>query len=130
MNNFAGLTYLSIRGIPVKDTEYGEVIDMEQGKLEELVSCALIENKVPIRGAEFRILKSAIGLSNENIAEKLGINRNTVLKWGKEIEKRLPAPYEMLVRLLVANILGIEISATLEDLKASDKVKKIRLDAA
>jgi len=90
----------------------------------------LIENKVPIRGAEFRVMKSAIALSNEAIANQLGINRNTVLKWGKEVEKRLPPPYEMLLRLLVANLLGIKIATTIEDLKAGDKAKKIKLSAA
>jgi len=130
MNSFGGLTYISISNIPVRETEFGEAIDLDPGTLERLVSIALIENKVPIRGAEFRVMKSAIALSNEAIANQLGINRNTVLKWGKEVEKRLPPPYEMLLRLLVANLLGIKIATTIEDLKAGDKAKKIKLSAA
>ena len=49
---------------------------------------------------------------------------------GKEIEKRLPPPYEMLVRLLVADVLGISIPATIKDLRAGDKTKKILVKAA
>ena len=55
MNNFGGLTYLTISNIPVKETEFGDAIDMEPGELERLVSIALINNKVPIRGVEFRV---------------------------------------------------------------------------
>ena len=130
IKNFGGLTYVTITNIPVKQTEFGDVIDMETGELEKLVAMALIQYKTPVRGAEFRVMKSAVGLSNESIAKQLGISRNTVLKWGKETAKRLPPPYEMLVRLLVAGALGMELIATIEDLKACDKAKSISLKAA
>jgi DNA-binding transcriptional regulator YiaG len=130
IKNFGGLTYVSVSKVPIRPTEFGDVIDMEQGELERLVAVSLIENRVPVRGAEFRVMKSALALSNDAIADYLGVNRNTVLKWGKEIEKRLPKPYEILVRLLVADLLGIELDATLEDLSADDKAKKISLKAA
>jgi DNA-binding CsgD family transcriptional regulator len=130
MKNFAGLTYVTVLNIPIKGSAFGDIIDVQPRELERLVAIALIENKIPIRGAEFRVLKSAIGMSNEEIGEKLGVSRNTVLKWGKEIEKRLPPPYEMLVRLLVVDVLGISISATIEDLRAGDKTKRIHVKAA
>lgn len=130
MKNFAGLTYVTVLNIPVRSSDFGDVIDTDPRELERLVAVALIENKIPITGVEFRLLKSAIGLSNEAIGDKLGISRNTVLKWGKEIEKRLPPPYEMLVRVLVADVLNIKIPATIEELKASDRTKKISVKAA
>lgn len=130
MKNFAGLTYVTVSNIPIRGSEFGDVIDIDPRQLERLVAIALIENKIPIRGAEFRLLKSAIAMSNEAIGDKLGVSRNTVLKWGKEIEKRLPPPHEMLVRLLVADILEIDISATIENLKANDKTKRISVKAA
>ena len=92
IKNFGGLTYVTVTNIPLKQTEFGDVIDMEPGELEKLVATALIEHKMPIRGAEFRVMKSAARLSNESIAKQLGISRNTVLKWGKETERRLPPP--------------------------------------
>jgi DNA-binding transcriptional regulator YiaG len=103
---------------------------MEPRELEKIVAMALIKHKIPVRGVEFRIMKSAVGLSNESIAKQLGISRNTVLKWGKEIERRLPPPYEMLVRVLVAESLGVELVATIEELKAANKTKVINLKAA
>jgi len=130
MKNFAGLTYVTVSNIPVKNSDFGEIIDVEPRVLETLVAIALIENKIPITGTEFRLLKSAINLSNEAIGDKLGVSRNTVLKWGKEIEKRLNPPYEMLVRLLVADILGIKISSSFKELRANDKTKKLSVKAA
>ena len=130
MKNFAGLTYVTVLNIPVKSSALGDVIDAGPRELERLVAIALIEQKIPITGAEFRVFKSALDMSNEEIGEKLGVSRNTVLKWGKELEKRLPPSYEMLVRLLVAGVLGVSISATIEDLKAGDKTKRINVKAA
>ena len=130
LKNFAGLTYLTITHVPVKETEFGEIINLKPMLLEKLVAAALIKNKVPIRGAEFRLIKSALGLSNEAIASQVGISRNTVLKWGKEVETRLPPPYEMLFRVLTAELLRIRLNATIKDLRADDKAKKINLQAA
>jgi DNA-binding transcriptional regulator YiaG len=130
IKGFGGLTYLTIKNVPIKETEFGDVIDLASGTLEQKVAVALIDHKIPVRGAEFRVMKSALGISNEAIAQALGISRNTVLKWGKEIEKRLSPPYEMLFRLLVSETLGIGLAASLEDLKAADKAKVILLNAA
>lgn len=130
MKNFAGLTYVTVVNIPVRETELGDVIDLKAGELERLVAFALIKRRVPIRGAEFRVLKSAVALSNNSIADKLGISRNTVLGWGKDTEKRLPLPYEMLVRVLVAEALGVRIEATLDGLRPESRAYKFQVKAA
>ena len=130
IRNFGGLTYVTVTNIPLKQTAFGDVINMEPRELEKLVAMALTEHKVPIRGAEFRVMKSAVGLSNESIAKQLGISRNTVLKWGKETERRLPPPYEMLVRVLVAESLGMKLVATIEELRAGNRARTISLKAA
>jgi len=130
ITNFAGLTYVTISNIPLRKTDLGDVIDIAPGDLEVLVAIALIENKIPVRGSEFRLMKSALGLSNEAIANELGISRNTVLKWGKNLEERLPMSYEMLFRLLVAESLGAELEMTMAELRAADKVKRINIKAA
>ena len=130
IKGFSGLTYVTITNVPLKKTEFGEAIDMEPKELEKIVSVALIESRVPIHGSEFRLMKSALGLSNEAIANQLGISRNTVLKWGKNLETRIPIPYEMLFRLLVAEELGADIEATMSNLRAADRIKPIRIKAA
>lgn len=130
IKNFSGLTYLTITNVPLKKTDVGDVIDLGAGELEQLVSVALIENKIPIRGVEFRVMKSAIGLSNEAIANELGVSRNTVLKWGKKPEERLPVAYEMLFRILMAETLGVSIDISLSELRGHDKAKHIQIKAA
>lgn len=130
IKNFAGLTYVTVKNVPLKSTEFGDVINIEQGGLERLVSCALILNRVPIRGVEFKVMKSALMLSNQFIADKIGINKNTVLKWGKNVEGRLPVAYEMLFRILVAEMLDLEIEVSIDELKGLDKPKKISVEAA
>jgi DNA-binding CsgD family transcriptional regulator len=130
LKNFAGLTYVTISKVPIKKNEYGTIIDLEPRVLEKIVAIELIKQKIPITGVEFRLLKSAMQLSNESIGQKLGINRNTVLKWGKDLHKRIPKPYEMLVRLLAADIFGIHMIATIHDLEALNKTKKITVQAA
>ena len=52
IKNFGGLTYVTVTNIPVKQTEFGDVIDMAPRELEKLVAAALIQYKVPVRGAE------------------------------------------------------------------------------
>ncbi len=130
IKGFSGLSYVTLTNVPVKKTEFGEAISMHPNELERIVSIALIINKTPIHGAEFRLMKSAMGLSNEGIANELGLSRNTVLKWGKALEARLPMSYEMLFRLLVAESLGVKLKAIISDLKANDKVKQIKIKAA
>jgi len=75
-------------------------------------------------------MKSAIGLSNEAIANELGVSRNTVLKWGKKPEERLPVAYEMLFRILMAETLGVSIDISLSELRGHDKAKHIQIKAA
>lgn len=130
IKNFAGLTYMTVKNVPLKDTEFGDVINIEQGGLERIVSCALILNRVPIRGAEFKVMKSALILSNQFIADKIGINKNTVLKWGKNPEDRLPIAYEMLFRILIAEMLNLEISTSIDKLRGLDRPRKISVEAA
>ena len=130
MKNFGGLTYITVVNIPVRKSEFGDVIDMKPHEIESLVAAAIIKHSVPIRGAEFRIIKSAINLSNEAIGELIGVSRNTVLKWGKNIEDRIPLSSEMLLRLMVAEKLGFKIDLRIEKLKESYSKSNIKVEAA
>ena len=56
---FGGLTYIIVVNIPVKESEFVDTIDMKPHELEILVAKAIIKNHISIRGAEFRIIKSA-----------------------------------------------------------------------
>ena len=41
IKNFGGLTYVTVTNVPIRRTEFGEVIDMEPRELEKKVAMAL-----------------------------------------------------------------------------------------
>lgn len=130
LKHFAGLVYVTVTNVPVKSSEFGDIIDYPYTLLEQMVSKALVEQKIPLRGREFKLIKSGLRMSNDKIAGELGISRNTVLKWSRNPDQKLPAPYEMLFRLLAAEHFNIKLGASFSDFKSKDKSFKISIDAA
>ena len=64
MKNFGGLTYITVVNIPLRESEFGDVIDMKPRELEILVARAIIENNIPSK-----MTKSKLKFTNpwENI---------------------------------------------------------------
>ena len=64
-----------------KDTEYGEVLDVDFNRLSELVFEALIRKPARFSGAEVKFIRHHMELSQNVFADLLDIDRSSVGKW-------------------------------------------------
>ena len=110
LKGLMGLDYILFKNVPMRQSEYGPVIDLEPGVLEKLAAQAVIEQRIPIRGKEVKFLRKTLGLSMEKFATKLELTSGAVFKWERNPEERLHSINEIVVRAFVAEILGVEIS--------------------
>jgi DNA-binding transcriptional regulator YiaG len=131
LKGFGGLDYLTITGVPIRETAHGEVIDIPYERLERLVAKAIVKNAVPIRGLEVKFLRKALGLSLGAFAKELELTAPGVLKWEKAAKERLLMPNEAAVRAFAAEKLGIRIDGRLSQLVPSrDRAEKLELEAS
>lgn len=130
IKGFANLEYLTLTDVPVKKTSHGEVFDVSLSELERISAIAILENRLPIRGAEVKLFRSVLGLSLSAFGEKLGYKDTTILNWEKNSAKRLSLVNEIAVKLLVAEFLGIHLPSSLDHLKGMEKAKNLKVSAA
>ncbi len=129
INNYLGFTYIKLTNVPLIDSKHGPIIDIKPSVLENLVCMEIIKNRFPIRGLEFKLIKSVLKLTNEKLAHELGVSYATVSKWSNNLEERLSPAFEVVVRVFAAEKLGIKLNATLKELRAKDKFKNISISA-
>lgn len=130
IKGFANLDYLTLTNVPVRQSAKGEIIDISLSELERVASIAIIENKLPIRGAEIKLFRSVLGLSLAAFGERLGYKDTTILNWEKKPNKRLSLVNEVAVKLLVGEYLGLPLSPSMDELRGLDKAKNIKVSAA
>lgn len=131
LKGWGPIKYVLIENVPVRYSEkYGEIIDISSSEIERKIAIAIIEHRVPIKGGELKLLKSAMGISFEDLGRTIGVSKNSLVKWCKETDQRLSIPYEIAIRVYVAERFGIKLNATLDDLIANDQAKEISLKAA
>src|SRR3989344_1703583 len=117
LENFCGFDYLILQDCPVYDhPKHGQIVDLPPHEMELLAAKSIIQNRVPIRGREIKLLRSVLDLSLEKFARDFKVASSTVLKWERAINERLSLPNEMVVRLFCAEKLSCQISAQYSDL--------------
>lgn len=117
LENFCGLEYLILQDCPLYDhPEHGQVIDLPPHEMELLAAKTIIQSRVPLRGKEVKLLRSALDLSLEKFAREFKIASSTVLKWERAVNERLSLPNEIVVRLFCAEKLSCQLSAQYSDL--------------
>ena len=116
INGLLGLNYIQFKCVPMRDSQYGPVIDLDPMVLEKMAGAAIIKEKIPIRGKEVLFLRKILGLSMERFAAKFGLSSGTIFHWEKNENERLSTINEMAVRSLMAQELAIEISGKFFDL--------------
>jgi hypothetical protein len=119
-----GLDYVYLI-VPVLKLKSGEeMIDLPMGVIDKGIAFKIIEDRVPIRGAEVMFLRKALGLSLKDWANKFGLSAAGVLKWERARDKRLAPVNEAAVRAFCAELLGVVFEGTWSELIADNKTPK------
>ena len=119
-----GLDYVYLV-VPVLKLKGGEeMIDLPMGVIDRGIAAKIIEDRVPIRGAEVSFLRKTLGLSLKDWAGNFGLSAAGVLKWEKALNKRLAPVNEASVRAYCAEHLGVEVTGTWTELVADDRTPK------
>jgi DNA-binding transcriptional regulator YiaG len=116
IRGIGGLEYILFKNVPMRESQGGPVVEINQVILEELAARAIIENRIPIRGQEVRFLRKALGLSMDEFSEQLGLTSGAIFKWEQKHDERLHPINEIAVRALVADRLGVEISGRFSEM--------------
>ncbi len=116
LNSWQGFSYLRLKGVPMKRSKEGGVIDFDLHKLEKLIAVEILRGHVPIRGKELKLLRSVVRLSLNKFAGRLEISYGAIYHWEKAERRRLSRINEIAVRLLCAEELGVELEGRFSEL--------------
>ena len=131
LRGFGGLPYVTVEGIPIRKTKFGDVIDLPPNAIGRAVATALVVEGIPLRGREVHFLRKILGLSMGRFGAKFDLSGTAIMKWEKDPEKRLPPVNEVAVRALVAEELKIKCRGWFSDLRDERETPgKLRVRAA
>lgn len=117
LSSWEGFSYVKLKNVPMKLTSKGEVIDFDELKIKQLVARAIILSQTPINGRELKLLRSVVGLSMNKFAWALGISYGAIFHWEKNHNRQLNIINEVAVRLLCAELLGLQITGEFSKLQ-------------
>lgn len=89
ISNFAGLEYLTITDVPIIENVHGIFIDIDPLIVEKMAAIVVLENELPIRGRELKIIRGALDLSLAKFARNFDKDAATILKWEKSLLEEL-----------------------------------------
>jgi DNA-binding transcriptional regulator YiaG len=124
--NFMGLEYLNVT-LPVRQSKSGEVVDLDPALIEREVARFLLEKPIAIRGKEAKLLRKILGLSMERFGRELDTSASAICKWEADPVKRIGISNEVMLRVFVAESLGISIPGKLSALTGQDTPGQISL---
>ena len=131
VKNVSGLEYVEVKHVPMTvDPEFGNLIDSAIiERMERLIAQELILRRLPLRGREVKFLRSIFALSQREFAEKLDLSHVAIFKWEKRLNGSLDRVNEIAVKVLVADLLGLKVTASLDSLVGQGVFpKKLILD--
>ena len=112
-----GLDYVYLENIPVRQTKHGEVLGVDLEVIEREIASEIVGQGIPIRGAEVKLFRKSLGLSMERFGLLLGLSPPAILKWERDLKKRLHPTNEVAVRALMAEQLNIILEGKFTVLK-------------
>lgn len=127
INGWEGFGYLKLKGVPMKRSKNGGIIDFDEGRLAKLIAKQILEYRVPIRGKELKLLRSVVRLSLNKFASRLGLTYGAVFAWEKATRQRLTPINEIAVRLLCAEELGVELSNRYSELLGDSRHEPVEV---
>jgi DNA-binding transcriptional regulator YiaG len=122
LRGIGGLDYILFKDIPMRESKWGPVTEINSTILEELAARAIIENRFPIRGAEVKFFRKVLALSMDEFSDQLSLTSGAIFKWEQKSSDRLHPINEIAVRALVADRLGIEISGRFSKMIANSQI--------
>lgn len=128
IDNFCGFEYIKAINVPMYDSKFGPVIDLDPHAMELMAAHVIIKFGVSIGGAEVHVLRSALELSLEKFARELNLSAATVLKWEKSEREPLSTPNQLAVRLFVAEKLEIPLEPIFSQLKTHAATHTLEFD--
>lgn len=127
LDSWNGFTYIRLKGVPMKRSKDGGIIDFNSEKLARLTSERILESRTPIRGKELKLLRSVTGLSLNRFAHRMGLSYGAIFHWEKNEKQRLSPVNEIAVRLLCAEELGVTLKTRFSDLLGSAEFSAIEV---
>lgn len=118
-----GLKGVRFKSVPMRTCKDGPVVDLRPLVLERMAARAILQNQSAIRGSEVRVLRTALDLSLEKFARKLGLTSGAIFRWEKSPNQRLTPVNEVAVRLLGAEEFGIDLAPKFSRLIGLDHVR-------
>ena len=116
-------------GYKIINTPYGEAVQFEDANsLDLAIANALIHQKEPLTGKEFRFLRQQIGMSQNDVATFMHVDAQSVARWEKG-QTSLPFANEAIMRFIYSSYQekDAKIYPILETMKVIDKARNSRL---
>ncbi len=120
----SGLDYIIFKNVPMRESKWGDVIEIKESILEKLAAEAIIKHRIPLRGREVKFLRKCLGFTFEKFATELDVSASTAFKWEQKPDERLHSFNEAALRAFFAERLGIEISGKLSLLIGTKELPK------
>ena len=125
---FNGLGFpIVLLNAKIKNTEYGEVLDVDFNKLSELVFEALIRKPSRFSGAEVKFIRNHMELSQNVFGNMLDVDRSSVGKWeAKDLKptQMMPA-VELSLRIQMAQRLRHSVDRELPFIQPGIRKKDV-----
>lgn len=109
LHGLGGLDYIVFKNVPMRESKWGDVIELNAGIMEKLAAEAIISMRIPLRGREIKFLRKTLGLTLEKFANAIDISDSTVFKWEAKPNERLHQINEVAVRSFFAEELGVKM---------------------
>lgn len=117
-----GLDYIFLQDVPMVTPERGVAyVDVPMANIEWAIARTLIQERVPLHGAEVKFLRKALGMTLQQWAEKLDLTAAAILKWERGRDKRLTRINEAAIRSLCAEMLDLPLEGHWSVLIARDE---------